>query len=279
MSTRYERQEVFRDTSMLCETNTSLITAIDASKRKTEIISENEYPAYDRGRFKKTEIVVSGKRSFESAMDLKRENPESKAAVLNFASAFHPGGGVVNGASAQEECLCRRSTLYPLLYRQTVKKQYYDVHARLNDRKATDAVIYIEDVVIFKTDTDLPELMPEKDWVKVDVMTCAAPDLRQEGNQYFGLVNGGGTMNDAELFGYHVRRGIHLLTVAAAKGADTLVLGAFGCGAFRNDPDIVAKAYRTVLQEFPGVFRKIEFAVFCPPGHSENYDAFSKVFK
>ncbi len=58
-------------------------------------------------------------------------------------------------------------------------------------------------------------------------------------------------MNNAELFGYHVKRAIHMLTCAAAKGADTLVLGAFGCGAFRNDPEVVARAYKTVLQKFP----------------------------
>ena len=86
-------------------------------------------------------------------------------------------------------------------------------------------------------------------------------------------------MNNAELFGYHVKRAIHLLTCAAAKGADILVLGAFGCGAFQNDPEVVARAYKTALQEFPKVFSRIEFAVYCPPGGSENYDAFKAEFE
>ena len=70
-----------------------------------------------------------------------------------------------------------------------------------------------------------------------------------------------------------------MLTCAAAKKADILVLGAFGCGAFQNDPEVVARAFKTALQEFPKVFEQIEFAVYCPPGGSRNYDVFSKTFK
>ena len=58
-----------------------------------------------------------------------------------------------------------------------------------------------------------------------------------------------------------------------------MVLGALGCGAFQNDPEVVARAFKTALQEFPKVFEQIEFAVYCPPGGSRNYDVFSKTFK
>ena len=68
-----------------------------------------------------------------------------------------------------------------------------------------------------------------------------------------------------------------MFTCAAANKADILVLGAFGCGAFRNDPTVVANAYKTAMSVFPKVFDKIEFAVYCPPGRSENYDVFSRV--
>ncbi len=84
-------------------------------------------------------------------------------------------------------------------------------------------------------------------------------------------------MNRAELFGYHVKRAIHMLTVAAAKGADILVLGAFGCGAFQNDPEVVSRAFQTALQEFPKVFTRVEFAVYCPPGESRNFEVFKRV--
>nr|MCR4595789.1 TIGR02452 family protein [Lachnospiraceae bacterium] len=118
----------------------------------------------------------------------------------------------------------------------------------------------------------------KEDWVTVDVITIAAPDLRDKSNKYVPLVGNGTYMNNAELFGYHVKRAIHMLTCAAAKGADILVLGAFGCGAFHNDPEVVARAYRTALAEFPKVFEKIEFAIYCPPNESTNYDVFKRVF-
>lgn len=84
-------------------------------------------------------------------------------------------------------------------------------------------------------------------------------------------------MNKAELFGYHVKRAIHVLTCAAAMGADILVLGAFGCGAFENDPEVVANAYKTALDVFPKVFKVVEFAVYCPPSGSVNYEVFMRV--
>lgn len=272
---RKARIEVFNDTMQKCKTDPDLVAAIEASKKKTRVFYENQYPAINAKEQYETEIVVSKKRSYQAAMDLKKENPDARIAVLNFANAFHPGGGVKTGASAQEESLCRCSTLYPLLYRKSLKHKYYDYHSKINDPRATDSVIYTEDVVVFKTDTALPEMMEKKDWVSVDVITCAAPDLRRKSNMHAALTGNGLAMNQAELFGYHVRRAIHLLTVAAAQGADTLVLGAFGCGAFRNDPGVVARAYKTALQEFQGVFRKIEFAIYTTPESEENYTAFS----
>ena len=111
----------------------------------------------------------------------------------------------------------------------------------------------------------------------MDIITIAAPDLRDKWNRDAKIVDSGTYMNNAELFGYHVRRAIHMLTCAAAKGADILVLGAFGCGAFQNDPEVVARAYKTAITEFPKVFDRIEFAVYCPLGNNTNYDVFSRV--
>ena len=183
----------------------------------------------------------------------------------------------VHGAPAQEECLCRTSTLYPLLYRRTLRDKFYRYHEEHHTSKASDTLVYTEGVIIIKTDEDIPKRMPKEDWVTVDIITIAAPDLRDKWNRDAKIVDSGTYMNNAELFGYHVKRAIHMLTCAAAKGADILVLGAFGCGAFENDPEVVARAYKTVLQEFPQVFEKIEFAVYCPPGRSKNYDVFKRV--
>lgn len=277
MSDRNQRIEVFQDTQNWIKSDKDLADSVLLAKKKTEVFYEDDYPEFSVDKTFETEVTVTGDRSFQAAMRLSADHPGSKIAVMNFANAFHAGGGVVNGASAQEECLCRTSTLYPLIYRRTLNNTFYKYHRDKNTPKASDSLIYTEGVVICKTDEDLPQRMEKKDWVTVDVITIAAPDLRKRANIHFNLVNGGANMKDAELFGYHVKRAIHMLTVAASKGADILVLGAFGCGAFQNNPEVVARAYKVAIQEFPKVFRKIEFAVYCPPGGSRNYDVFNEV--
>ncbi len=242
MSTPSQRIEVFQDTMDWINTDPDLSSSIPVAKKNTTVFFEDDYPAFDATDIKDELITVSGDRSYQAAMRLRKENPAEKIAVMNFANAFHAGGGVTKGSSAQEECLCRTSTLYPLLYRRTLRDSFYKHHYELNTPKASDSLVYTEGVIICKTDEDLPRRMEKEDWVTVDVITIAAPDLRDKSNKHAPLVNGGTYMNNAELFGYHVKRAIHMLTCAAAKGADILVLGAFGCGAFQNDPEVVARA-------------------------------------
>ena len=279
MSTHEQRIEVFQDTMAWIKADKDLSDSVDKAKVATEVFYEDDDPSFNiQKELDRTEITVSGDRSYQAAMRLSKEMPGSKIAVMNFANAFHAGGGVTKGSSAQEECLCRTSTLYPLLYRRTLRDSYYKHHYDLGTPKASDSLIYTEGVVICKTDEDLPKRMPKEDWVTVDVITIAAPDLRTKSNVHAELVGGGTYMNSAELFGYHVKRAIHMLTVAAAKKAEVLVLGAFGCGAFENDPEVVARAFKVALQEFPKMFKRIEFAVYCPPSGSRNYEVFKKCF-
>ncbi len=277
MSPKDERIEVFKDTMDWIEKDPDLSASIPEAKKNTTVFFENDYPDFDLSKAGFTKVTVSGDRSYQAAMKLHRANPDAKIAVMNFANAFQAGGGVKSGAGAQEECLCRTSTLYPLLYRRTLRDSFYKHHNDLGTPRATDSLIYTEGVIICKTDEDLPKRMPKEDWVTVDVITIAAPDLRRKSNIHVPLLKGGIRMNDAELFGYHVKRAIHMLTCAAAKGADILVLGAFGCGAFENDPEVVARAYKTALSEFPDVFKQIEFAVYCKPDETRNYDVFKRV--
>ena len=75
------------------------------------------------------------------------------------------------------------------------------------------------------------------------------------------------------------KRGRRILAAAAANEADVLVLGAFGCGAFRNPPEIVAKAYRELLPEFDGSFERVEFAVYCTPQARGNYETFARALQ
>ena len=124
MSTQTERIAVFEDTMDWIKNDPDLSAAVNAAKQKTTVFYEDDYPVFDAKKTGKTAITVSGDRSYQAAMRLSKENPGAKIAVMNFANAFHAGGGVTKGSSAQEECLCRTSTLYPLLYRRTLRDSF-----------------------------------------------------------------------------------------------------------------------------------------------------------
>lgn len=222
-------------------------------------------------------IVVSKKRSFEAAAAYKGQ----KIAVHNFASASNPGGGVENGANAQEECLCRCSNLYFCLKEREMWERFYKPHRNAHNPIHNDDIIYTPSVTVFKTDTALPKLMDEKDWYDVDVITCAAPNLREKpSNQYN---TGDGTkavvMKDKDLLLLHEKRLRRILDVAVMEGVDTIILGAFGCGAFLNNPEVVACVAKNVIKDYLKAFRSIEFAVYCSPRDDRNYKVFERVVK
>ena len=278
MDIRFELIKIFEDTMMFIKTDPALQVASSSSVVRTVLYPEGETPALPENSGFDTAVTVTKERSFQAAMRLQAAYPDAKIAVHNFASATNPGGGVTRGSRAQEECLCRCSTLYPALNSRQLWESYYGFHRNRHDVRYTDACIYTPDVVICKSDEDFPERLPQAEWVTVDVLTCAAPNLRE--TPYNPMNPGKGDavqLSQDELYALHVKRARHLLSVAAANGDEVLVLGAFGCGAFRNDPDVVAKAYKDVLAEFDGMFRAICFAVFCTERETRNYGAFASV--
>ena len=224
---------------------------------------------------RKGEVRVTKSKTFEAAVNLHKEFPNKKIAVLNFASATRPGGGVKTGSSAQEESLCRCSTLYPTIDRRWLWQKYYDVNRNAHDVLHSDACIYSPGVIICKTDDDIPVRMKKEDFVTVDVISCAAPNLRNEPANYQNPETGAPVrMNPLDLYNLHVKRARHILHVAAYNKVDILILGAFGCGAFQNDPYCVAKAYHSALNEYISRFDLIEFAIYCRDYETENYTAF-----
>ena len=277
MAGRKERLiDIFRDTQLTYVQHPVLKKAI--SNCTPELIPADVYPDMPSERETAAVVKVTKSKSFESAMENHRKHPEWKITVLNFASAMNPGGGVKTGSSAQEESLCRCSTLYPALLRQSMWDAYYSRNREMMDPLHTDDCIYTPGIIIFKTDDDYPKLMPESDWVAVDVISCAAPNLRRRpGNSHNPEYGRAVIISDADLYNLHLKRAKHIMHIAAANGANALVLGAFGCGAFANDPMVVAEAYRDALAEYRDYFRLIEFAVYCRPGETANYDAFREM--
>lgn len=267
---------IFEDTRDWYEREPALRRSVEASIAGTVLYPERSAPAMGAPRFSQPmSVSVSRSRTLEAALLRCREEPGSRVAVLNFASATNPGGGVTLGSSAQEESICRCSTLYPVLCTPELRREFYDFHRGRRDMRYTDARIYTPGITVMKTDTDWPERMDRQDWRQVDVITCAAPNLRER--PYNAMNPGQGApikLSDAELFEIHKARGKKILQTAAAHGADTLILGAFGCGAFRNPPEVVARAYRELLDGFDGYLRRVEFAVYCSPRDRRNYEAF-----
>ena len=270
---------VFQETMQWIDEQESLSDAVRSSIAHTILYPAQQLPELPEvNKNSKAKITVTPQRTFEAAQDLLIRYPGSRVAVLNFASATHPGGGVAWGSSAQEEALCRCSTLYPCLMTQELNKYFYQFHRNRSDMRYTDACIYVPDIKIIKTDTAAPQRLAENKWQTVDVISCAAPNLRKRPHDKIDLGKGPAiTVTPAELLDLHLQRARKILSVAAANHADCLVLGAFGCGAFRNDPSVVAQAYRTILPEFEKYFREIRFAVFTPPYDRTNFEVFRKM--
>ena len=278
MDKRERLAVIFRDTQQFYSTNPALMAAVEASRKNTKLYDAGAAPGFPDGVNKAGAVTVTKSRTYEAAMRLSDTYPGRKIAVLNFASATKPGGGVINGSSAQEESLCRCSTLYPTLDRRFLWQSYYDVNRAAGDVLHTDACIYSPGIVICKTDENFPERMPQEDWVTVDVISCAAPNLRNTPANLYNPENGQAvSILPADLQRPHEQRARAILAVAADNGVDILVLGAFGCGAFRNDPRVVAKAYANVMKDCRRYFNLIEFAIFCRDFETENYDAFAEV--
>ena len=278
MASREDLIETFADTESWYKQDEKLKDAILESIAGTKFYEERETPEYQNKRYESTVVSVSKYRSLESAMFYQRKYPEAKICVHNFASATNPGGGVRKGSRAQEEAICRCSTLYPVLDTKENWARYYKFHRDRHDARYTDACIYTPGILVIKSDTDAPRRLTEEKWGKVDVITCAAPNLRERpGNAMNPSTGKQVHLSDKELLALHVKRGSHLLAIAAEQGADILILGAFGCGAFQNDPRVVAEAYKKVLSEFEGVFQEVHFAVYCSPRDMRNYEVFKKV--
>ncbi|MGC5381560.1 TIGR02452 family protein [Micromonospora sp. DT68] len=157
----------------------------------------------------------------------------SDAACLVFASAKNPGGGFLGGAKAQEESVARASALYPCLL---AAPDFYAFHRGQRDLRYSDRVIYSPDVPVFRDDKG--NLLDQP--YTTSFLTAAAPNL--------GAIIRNQPEHTTDVPAVLARRARRVLEVAAAHGRRTVVLGAWGCGVFRNDPATVADAFAEALQ-------------------------------
>lgn len=277
---------VFENTVEMCRDTPELMDRIVASRSGQKLVLEKDAVPSGRGieRFSEpAKLVLTKHRTFQAAEKYIRSPKYAgeKVCVLNFASAMNPGGGVVRGSSAQEECLCRCSTLYFCLDEDDLWANFYLPHREGLSSLHNDDLIYTPNVTVFKTDVAKPVTMEEKDWYDVDVITCAAPNL----HRYFGhLMEALGEKDtpliDVEkLAAIHHKRITRILDIAVENKVDILVLGAFGCGAFMNNPFVVSKVMVQLAREYAMAFKTIEFAVYCSKHDQENYTAFKEALE
>ncbi|MFG2430668.1 TIGR02452 family protein [Streptomyces sp. NPDC048590] len=193
-------------------------------------------------------IEVTDETSLRAAHRLYGES-RSKIAVLNYASARNPGGGYLNGAQAQEESLCRGSALHATLLRAP---EFYAHHRAERSAFYTDRVIHSPGVPVFRDDRGRLLEAP----YTAGFLTSPAPNA--------GVIRRLSPDLAARIPAALARRAERVLEVAAVRGYRRLVLGAWGCGVFMNDPADVAEAFRALLTDggrFSGHFEQIVFGV------------------
>lgn len=177
-----------------------------------------------------------------------------KVAALNFASYKEPGGKFLEGSTAQEESLCHTSFLYNVLREH---QDYYDENRKtLNKGLYTNAAIYSPDVG-FTKDGGF-------NWASADIITCAAP------NWGAALRNG---VNSEENHAALVSRCKFVLDIAAANKVEILILGAFGCGVFKQNPVEVCNIF---LEQCGKAFDTVVFAI---PADGNNYSTFAQLIE
>lgn len=172
------------------------------------------------------------------AIHILTSKQKTNIGVLNFASAKNPGGGFLNGAKAQEESLTVSGSLYPTL---TAHEEYYRENRAHSSMMYLDYAIYSPDVVFFRDRSFKLTETP----AKASVLTLPAVNMGQV------LLKG----ENAEEAKRVMRRRMKLaLGIFAEEKAKHLVLGAYGCGVFRNDPKEIAKWWKELLEEGMGQY-------------------------
>lgn len=205
-------------------------------------------------------ITVANETTLAGAFRLASSGKYNRIGVLNFASAKRPGGGFLNGSAAQEESLARSSALYASLQQHPA---FYSEHRRMKNNGYSDRMIHSPGCPIFRNDDGV---LLDSAYV-VDFITCAAPNAGAMGKS-----------RRSQLPAILHRRVGKILALGAFKGCDALLLGAWGCGVFRNDPVLVAATFGEYLMNggpYAGQFEHVRFSVLDDTVKQSNFAPFA----
>lgn len=191
-------------------------------------------------------------------------------ALLNFADGKKPGGWPELGCLTQEENLCRCTNLYEVLVSDKCDAEYYEVNkkfdgkfSKMREGLCTDRVMYVPNVMIFRDDNTYELKKP----TYADIITCPAPSCRFR--------------DSSKALAVYEQRVEQIILSAIKNKAECLVLGAWGCGAFQQDPILIARAFVRNLNKYSGYFKKVVFAIKGTPGwglQNTSYGTFLDVF-
>ncbi|MFI0723766.1 TIGR02452 family protein [Streptomyces sp. NPDC021224] len=220
--------------------------AVEAAAAGTRMFGPDPVPVPETAPGPGARCTVTGEDSLAAAHRLVSAGG-GPVAVLNFASARNPGGGYVNGAQAQEEALCRASALYSCLLRAP---GYYAHHRAHRDPFYSHRVIHSPAVPVFR---DARGALLDEPWA-AGFLTSPAPNA--------GVIARTLPERTGEIGPALDARAERVLEVAVAEGYRRLVLGAWGCGVFGNDPARVAEAFAVLLRPGGRFARSVDEVVF-----------------
>ncbi|WP_226002127.1 TIGR02452 family protein [Paenibacillus sp. BJ-4] len=193
-------------------------------------------------------MEITGESTLQAAFRLRVEERLEHIACLNFASAKNPGGGFLGGSQAQEESLARSSALYPCISQM---EEMYQHNRKLRSCFYSDYMIYSPEVPVFRDDQGT---LLEKPY-QVDFLTAPAVNAGVVREREPEQVN-----RISEVMLERIR---YILGMAKQNGVEHLVLGAYGCGVFRNKPEEVADWFKQVLVDegYALLFERVVFAI------------------
>jgi len=237
------------------EKNSELWTADDLASLAQNLATEKEPPTAKASIY--NESTVDTIFTLQKAM-----MDGSQIGVLNFASAYNPGGGFINGSTAQEEALAYASDLYF----QQEGNLFYEINKKEKSKCYTDTAIYSR--VTFFRDSNFTFVRTP---YVVSVVTCPAVNMS-------ALQNKGADLEQAEKVMYERMRKV--LCLFAEKGCSTIILGAWGCGVFGNDSKNIADNWYTLLQDegCKKYFKQIIFSIL-DTGRGNTYAIFKDMVK
>lgn len=213
---------------------------------------------------KDTEVIIDDIDSVSAILKYQKVTINGRLAVLNFSSYKNPGGMFINGSKAQEECLCHESFLYNVLSQKNDFYEWNNQHK--NKALYLNRALYSPNILFIRKHEDYLGIKTMK---FCDVITCAAPN-KSAAQKYQSVSD----EENTEVLKSRIK---FVLDIAKDNNVDTLILGAYGCGVFGQNPTEVASIFKEYLETTYKCFEKVIFAI--PNGRDGNLEAFKEVFK